>query len=382
MPRRFVASGLALLLSVTLAAVRADEAPPGASAPATADATQVESRLPPLHPRAGRARPIVAVVGQNAGTELVDFVVPYGILAESGVADVIALATEEGPLRMRPALRLQAQATIAGFDADHPDGADIVIVPAVTDERTHDAALLAWLRGQSDKGATVVSICDGALVVANAGLFDGHRATGHWATRAQRAREHAAVRWVDNVRYVGDGHVVSSAGVSAAIPASIALVEAIGGTPAAMALAKRLGAGDWSARHDSARFGIDAGTVLTYAGNRWFSSHHDVVLPVADGVDEIALALVADTWARTLRGRVSTRFTGETPPSTVHTLRGLVLLPEEAPRADDASARTIAVPSDAPPLDSLDRSLQAIESAYGASTARFVALQIEYPATF
>ena len=56
-----------------------------------------------------RSRPVVAIIGNNSGTELVDFVIPYGVLMASDAADVITVATQPGPITMRPALKLQPQ---------------------------------------------------------------------------------------------------------------------------------------------------------------------------------------------------------------------------------------------------------------------------------
>src|SRR5437868_4689076 len=205
-----------------------------ASVGAQADDTDVAvvaqadaQRIAPYAARFGRTRPLIAVVGHNAGTELTDFVIPYGVLRESGAADVLAVATQPGPLRLRPAISVEAQATIDQFDQRFPEGADYVIVPAVRTDKIDDPVLLEWLKGQAGKGATIVSICDGALVVAKAGLFKGSRATGHWATQAQREHEFPDTQWLKNTRYVADGKRVSSAGVTAAIPLSLALVEAI-----------------------------------------------------------------------------------------------------------------------------------------------------------
>ena len=362
---------LALALSsLSLASPAAD----GSDAPA---ASAVTARIAPWKPRAGRIRPVVAVVGENSGTELVDFVVPYGVLADSGVADVVALATGPGALRMRPALRLQPQQTIADFDARTPLGADYVVVPAVAEDQQHDPVLIAWLQAQSAKGATVVSICDGALVVANAGLFDGHRATGHWATRAQREKEHPGTRWLSNVRYVVDGNVVSSAGVSAAIPTSLALVEAMGGTEAAARTATRLGAAGWDDRHDSDQFGIGAGTVFTYVGNRYLKSTERLVVPVADGVDDIALALTVDAYGRTMRSAVSIRTPSDAPVRSSH---GLLLLPPEAAQAQAVATRPVhelPIP-DGPSLAALDRAMADIGQRYGTGTERYVGLEMEY----
>lgn len=336
-------------------------------------ASAAEERIDPWQPRFGRTRPLVAVVGQNAGTELIDFFVPYGVLVESGAADVLSVATEPGPMRMRPALRVQPDTTVDTFDQRFPAGADFVVVPAVDESRQSDPALLAWLRAQAAKGATVVSICDGAIVAANAGLFDGHRATGHWATRAQREREHAATQWERNTRWVADGKVVSSAGVSAAIPTSFALVEAIAGREVAQATAARLGIDAWDAGHDSEQFRLDAQALFTYAINRWLMPDRRVELSIAQGIDDIALALTVDTWARTLRSPVAVVFDTAGPLRTHH---ALTLLPQEAPAGE---AHRLPPLGDAPTMQALDVALAGIRNEFGDATARLVALQLEYP---
>lgn len=145
-----------------------------------ASAAEVSARVEgtsPYQPRAERPRPVMAVVGENNETELTDFVVFYAVLARSGVADVLSVATQPGILKLRPAVQVQPQATTAGFDELHPAGADYVIVRAVN--KSDDGALLARITAQAANGATIVSVCDGALVMANTRLMRGHRATGH-----------------------------------------------------------------------------------------------------------------------------------------------------------------------------------------------------------
>ncbi|HJV63266.1 MAG TPA: transcriptional regulator, partial [Albitalea sp.] len=75
-------------------AATVEPAEPAETAHASADP------LPAYQPRFGRSRPLVVVVAENYYTELTDYVVPYGILAASGAADVMALATQPGPIRM------------------------------------------------------------------------------------------------------------------------------------------------------------------------------------------------------------------------------------------------------------------------------------------
>ncbi|MBW8891439.1 MAG: hypothetical protein JF617_04455 [Burkholderiales bacterium] len=69
-------------------------------------------------------------------------------------------------------------------------------------------------------------------------------------------------------RWVQDGRVISTTGVSASIPAGLALVEAIAGRQAAEATAARLGAGDWSPRHRTAEFKTERSDYVVGAANR------------------------------------------------------------------------------------------------------------------
>jgi putative intracellular protease/amidase len=324
-----------------------------------------------------RAQPVVAVVGYNGGTELTDFAIPYGVLARSGAAQVIAVATQPGPMTMKPALRIQPQDTITTFDARFPDGADYVIVPAVV--KPNDVTLVAWVAAQRAKGATIVSICDGALVVANAGLFKGRRATAHWATGDYRREHYPDTEWLSNVRYVADGRVISSAGVSAAMPTALALVEAIAGNARASAVARDIGVPDWSTAHNSdifhPRLGVNLGAYITGYTNQWFHSAERIGINVAPGVDEVTLAFTADAWARSKRSQV---YTIADSTSALPTQHGLTILPDYA--ATDADAPpALSTTAAALPGQALDRALEELAQRYGHRTAFLVALELEYP---
>jgi transcriptional regulator GlxA family with amidase domain len=140
-------------------------------------------------------------------------VVPYAVLTESGVAQVVALATKEGAIQMFPALRVQPQAMVADFDVHFPEGADYVIVPAV--HHIEDQALIAWVAAQAKKGATIVGVCDGVWVVANTGLLSGRKAVGHWYSFDDLKKKFPKTVWVQDMRYLADGRVVTTAGVIA-----------------------------------------------------------------------------------------------------------------------------------------------------------------------
>jgi putative intracellular protease/amidase len=330
------------------------------------------SAIPQYQPRFGRSRPVIVVLGDNAATETTDYVVPYGILAESGVAEVLALSTEPGPIRMRPALRFRVHATIREFDARAPLGADYVIVPNIYDG-AKDEAILDWVRSQAERGATIVGICDGVPVLANAGLLEGRRATGHWRTIDGLERRHPGTLWVRNRRYVADGNVITTSGVSASIPISIALIEAIAGRGRAEAVARTLGVDSWSPVHDSSQFSFRGKFAVALLNKMLIWRHEELGIRVKDGVDEISLALTADLHSRTRR---SWAYSIADSMDAILTRRGLTLLPD---RSSDEGIAMMPLPDGVPPAHTLDRALAGIEERYGERTAAFVAVQIEYP---
>ena len=252
-----------------------------------------------------RQRPLVAIIGINDATETTDYLMPFGILRRSDVADVVLLATEPGPVKLYPALQVEPHATLAAFDAQHPDGADYVIVPAMS--RDDDPTVLQWLRGQAAKRAVIVGVCAGAMVVAEAGLLDGKRATTHWYFVAELRRKHPATRHVADRRLVVDQNIATTTGVTASMPIALTLVQAMAGHDSAQAIGREIGLPHWDARHGSDAFRFTRPFALTALGNTVaFWNREQLGIELTPGVDEVSLALVAEAWSRTYRSRAVT----------------------------------------------------------------------------
>lgn len=358
-----IASALALTLAL------------GPARPAIAQTSAVAAllsvgglTLPP--PKAGRAKRLVVVVGENAGAETTDFIIPYGVLKASGLAEVRSLSTGPGPVPLHMALRIQADQTLAQFDAAEPAGADIVIVPAQMAPK--DPVLTAWVAAQARRGATIVSICEGARVLAAAGLLDNRRATTHWAALKSLEKKYPSTTWVRDRRYVQDGPIITTTGVTASLPASLALVEAMGGRQAAQDLAGQLGVKDWAPTHRTADFKITTHDYLVGITNLLgFWRHETVEAPIQAGTDEIGLALWADAWARSYRVKVVATAPDQTP---VLTARGLRLVPDGPAKTGRYRLPQTAGPSAA----ELDRALAAMRARYGEDSERLAWLGLEY----
>ena len=91
--------------------------------------------------------------------------------------------------------------------------------------RQYSPEFVAWLRQRTAAARRFGSICTGALVLAEAGLLDGRRATTHWNWCGDLARDYPRVTVDPAPIYVRDGNCYTSAGVTAGIDLALALVE-------------------------------------------------------------------------------------------------------------------------------------------------------------
>jgi transcriptional regulator GlxA family with amidase domain len=120
---------------------------------------------------------------------------------------------------------------------------DIVVVAGAspTDPLPADhAPLVPWLRRHGPRIKTIVSICTGAFVLGAAGILDGRRATTHWMHLDALRVRFPKVRVIDEGIYVEDRGVWTSAGLTAGIDLTLALVEQHHGHALAMRVAKRM----------------------------------------------------------------------------------------------------------------------------------------------
>jgi len=321
-----------------------------------------------------RQRPLIAIIGINDATETTDYLMPYGILTRAEVADVVTLATAPGPVTLFPTLKVEPHATIAEFDAQHPDGADYVIVPAMT--REDDPVALQWIRNQAARKAIIVGVCVGAKVVGEAGLLHGKRATTHWYSVKELRGKHPTMRYIEDRRIVVDDGVATTTGITASMPMSLTLIEAIAGRDKARAVGREIGLADWDERHESDAFKFTRPFALTAIGNTAaFWTHERLGIELREGVDEVSLALVTDAWSRTYRSRA---VTFASTAGARQSRNGIRIQPDEV-ATNWPAARRLPEIGDRKPAEALDGALGGIAARYGTRTTDFVAMQLEYP---
>lgn len=158
----------------------------------------------------------------------------------SAQCSVEVVAPRAGVVTMASGVGLVAERSIAEVDGP----VDTFVVAGGETEGVAavmaDELLLQQVRRVAAGARRVASVCSGAFVLAAAGLLDGRRATTHWSSCDTLARLYPSVTVEPDPIFVRDGDVWTSAGVTAGIDLSLALVEDDAGHDVAMEIARRL----------------------------------------------------------------------------------------------------------------------------------------------
>lgn len=118
---------------------------------------------------------------------------------------------------------------------------DVLVVPGgATSDVEVDHEVLQWVRRQALRASLVASVCTGAFVLAAAGVLCEGEVTTHWQDIDELATRYPSLRVRRDVRWVDQGHLVTSAGISAGIDMSLHLVDRLVSREIAEATARQM----------------------------------------------------------------------------------------------------------------------------------------------
>jgi putative intracellular protease/amidase len=317
---------------------------------------------PPPHDTAKRTAVVIAA---NSATEGTDFLAPFAVLANSGAFNLYAVAPERRITHLFSGSALVRGVDFvphygfAEYDVAIGDNPDLIVIPFLPIKQAPEyQQILGWVRAHAGPNTIVLSICAGAKNLAETGLLDGRSATTHHYTFPEIAQEHPSVKLVRGVRYIEDSNLITSAGVTAGVDATLYVLKRLLGRGAALDVAQQIG-------YPYARFldepaydlpvpalGNLGATAPPLASLFLAGLRGDSQLGVAlyEGMDELALASVVDTYPHDGTQTVNTVAPER---SVVISRHGLALVPRwsfaDAPRLHrlvlpgrDADAEIIA----------------------------------------
>lgn len=166
------------------------------------------------------------------GAVMIDFAGPWEVFQDATVAgrlqpafNLYTVAEATQPITVSAGARLIPQ-----YDFTSAPQPKVVVVPA---QSAPSDAVKRWLRSTAVQTDIVMSVCTGALVLAAAGLLDGRNATTHHGSFALLAMNYPKITVKRGARFVDEGRVASSAGLSAGIDLALHVVQRYYGAQAA-----------------------------------------------------------------------------------------------------------------------------------------------------
>jgi transcriptional regulator GlxA family with amidase domain len=180
--------------------------------------------------------------------EVLDFAGPFEVFSTASRILGRAQPGAEPPFEVFTVGASQRAATARGglvvqprySFADHPK-IDVLLVPGgVVAAELERPRVIAWVATRAATAELAASVCTGAFLLARAGLLKGKAATTHWEDAADLRATAPSTRVVQGVRWVEDGAVITSAGISAGLDMSLHIVARLAGQDLAVRTARQM----------------------------------------------------------------------------------------------------------------------------------------------
>jgi putative intracellular protease/amidase/YHS domain-containing protein len=218
--KRLTALGF-MAANPSLAAVRLFAGGGTANAESGREKNRPVDRPNPLIPSTKEAIPVAFVVSD--GAVVIDFAGPWEVFQDvhdaqgRGFFNLYTVAATTRPITASAGLKIVPDYTFQTAPAPK-----VIVIPAQNGE---SAAMLEWIRKSTKTTDVTMSICTGAYVLARTGLLSGRAATTHHGAYSDFAMQFPDIQLKRGARFVEDGNLASSGGLSSGIDLALRVVE-------------------------------------------------------------------------------------------------------------------------------------------------------------
>ena len=181
--------------------------------------------------------------------EVLDFAGPYEVFTTaSRVAKKLNPQNDDAPFEVftigKTKEAIHARAGLQLFPdfafGAHP-AIDVLLIPGgVVTQELEIVELIEWIKTSAHRATLTASICTGAFLLAKAGLLDGKKATTHWEDIDELASMFPSLHVKASQRWVDEGNIITSGGISAGIDMSLHLVERLSSRTLALQTARQM----------------------------------------------------------------------------------------------------------------------------------------------
>jgi AraC family transcriptional activator FtrA len=266
-------------------------------------------------------KPTVAVVMGNVTTEVFDFMIPYDLFSRTDAYNVVAVAPDKNLKPLTGGLDVIPHYSFQELDQLLGKSPDIIVVPMMPMvEEEGYKPVREWIQHHAD--ATLLSICGGSANLADAGVLKGKSGAAPWQGFTFSKMQYPDTTWRNDLRYVDNGNIIASAGQTSGIDAVLHVISKKLGEPAAAKIAKEINYPSYpfvqNPKVEPLTMDWRFSTYVLNFAMQWNKTQTGVLL--YNGMEEMALSSIFDTYADTGTTRVLTVSNSEGPIVTKHHL--------------------------------------------------------------
>jgi len=164
--------------------------------------------------------------------EVLDFTGPYEVFSTANteygekIFNVFTVAENDKEIKSANGLRI-----IPDYTLTNSPPLDILVIPGGNGRKIemHNPVLLNWIKEKFNKLEFLLSVCTGAFILGKTGLLDGAKAATHHYSHGEFERTFPNIELVKNVKFVDNGKIITSAGVSSSINMSLHMISKLFG---------------------------------------------------------------------------------------------------------------------------------------------------------
>jgi len=241
----------------------------------------------------------VFIVADNKVTELFDMLAPFYLFNATGKANVYIITKYKAPIRITPDLFVLPQLTFGEADSLHLT-ADVIVIPAMSARDEHqDTVVTEWIKNHFTAVTKILAVCDGASTAAATGLYDGKPLTCHASDYANLTLHFSKPSWTQNVSVTKSGNLFSTAGVSNAVEGSLVVINELFGRETMLQVSADVHYPHPEVVMAHKSIAISGKSKFTIAKKLILRKNRRLGILLQDGVSELEMASVLDTYART-----------------------------------------------------------------------------------
>ena len=175
--------------------------------------------------------------------EVLDFSGPFEVfsvasrfLDEKEKFNVSLISEEKTIIKARGGYMVNSNFTFE----NHPSLDMLIVVGGVHTQEVKKTKVINWIKGQSQNVKIIASVCTGCFLLAQAKVVSNHKVTTHWEDIKDLKSDYPRLNVLSDVRWVDEGNIVTSAGITAGIDMSLHLVSKVYNNELANKTAKQM----------------------------------------------------------------------------------------------------------------------------------------------